>query len=80
MKWSEVFIISFLEGYYSGLTSEIVKKRQIECVLSELEPYVWVSEFDDARYFEGEGVKSQLGLMYNDLEAAYANEGFGIIS
>ena len=79
MKWSEVFIVSFLEGYFNGLSS-IAMKRKIESVLSELEPSVWVSEFNDARYYEDAGVKKALGLMYNDLERSYANQGYGELS
>jgi hypothetical protein len=78
-KWSEVFIISWLEDYYSNYSNVIIK-RKIECVLSELDPYVWISPFDGARYYFSGHVKKSLGLMYNDLENAYANQGYGELS
>ncbi len=76
MKWSEVFIISWLEDYYSNYSNVIIK-RKIECVLSELDPYVWISPFDGSRYYPDNDVKKSLGLMYSDLENAYANQGYG---
>ena len=76
MKWSEVFIISWLEDYYSDYSNVIIKSI-IECVLSELDPYVWISPFDGARYYPDNGVKKELGLMHSDLEESYANQGYG---
>ena len=76
MKWSEVFIISWLKGYYSDYSNTIIK-RKIECVLSELDPYVWINDFDSARYYCESDVKKSLGLVYSDLEKAYANQGYG---
>tara|TARA_B100001059_G_scaffold135549_1_gene135850 strand:- start:136 stop:381 length:246 start_codon:yes stop_codon:yes gene_type:complete len=76
MKWSEVFIISWLEDYYSNYSNVIIK-RKIECVLSELDPYVWINDFDGARYYCESDVKKSLGLMYSDLEESYANQGYG---
>lgn len=77
MKWSEVFIVSFLEDHYEFLLDVDVKKRQIECVLSKLNPYIWVSPFDGVRYYNSNGVQAQFGLLYKDLEEAYANQGYG---
>ena len=77
MKWSEFFIVSFLEDHYEFLLDVDAKKRIIECVLSELDPYIWVSPFDGARYYNSNGVQAQFGLLYNDLEEAYANQGYG---
>ena len=74
MKWSEVFIISFLEEYFNN------DKIWIESVLSELEPSVWISPFDGSRYYPDNDVKKELGLMHNDLEKAYANQGYGELS
>ena len=71
MKWSEVFIISFLEEYFNN------DKIWIESVLSELDPYVWINDFDSARYYCESDVKKSLGLMYSDLEESYANQGYG---
>ena len=76
MKWSEVFIISWLKDYYSNYSNVIIK-RKIECVLSELDPYVWINDFDGARYYCESDVKKSLGLMYSDLEESYANQGYG---
>ena len=71
MKWSEVFIISFLEEYFNN------DKIWIESVLSELDPYVWINGFDSARYYCESDVKKSLGLVYSDLEESYANQGYG---
>ena len=75
-KWSEFYIINWLEKYYSELPM-IRKISKIECVLSELEKYVLISPFDGSRYYPDNDVKKELGLMHNDLEKAYSNQGYG---
>ena len=91
MKWSEVFIISFLEEYFNndynkrfeGRTpfdqglKDISQNLWIESVLSQLNPYVWVSEWNGGRYYEDNDVKKSLGLLYNDLEKSYTDKGYG---
>ena len=94
MKWSEVFIVSFLEDYFNNDYSKRFEGRMpfdeklraksqklfIEAVLSELNPYVWISDFDGTRYYCESDVKKSLGLMYSDLEQSYANQGYGELS
>tara|TARA_Y100000389_G_scaffold81463_1_gene78031 strand:- start:4346 stop:4576 length:231 start_codon:yes stop_codon:yes gene_type:complete len=74
MKWSEVFIISFLEEYFNN------DKLWIESVLSELDPYVWIDDFDGARYYCENDVKKSLGSIYSDLEKSYTDKGYGELS
>ena len=86
-KWSEFYIIRFLEVYFNNDYSKRFKGRMpfdeklraksqklfIEAVLSELNPYVWIRDFDGTRYYPDNDVKKELGLMYSDLEQSYVN-------
>ena len=81
MKWSEVFIVSFLEDYLKKNKSmnyqEIINMANS---IVDAIPVGMVSKFDGIRYYHNGCVKKELGLAYKDLVQAYADQGYGEMS